>query len=435
MPVTDKQNPNNLTIIPRDQHSISRRDISEAALDVLYTLNRAGFEAYLVGGGVRDLLLERKPKDFDVATNATPDQIRPLFRRARIIGKRFQIVHVPYGREVIEVTTFRAHHKKTETRHHVKRNQSGDAVKDHSGMLLRDNVFGSIEEDASRRDFTINALYYNIADFSVRDFCGGIDDLKNKTLRLIGEPSTRYQEDPVRILRAARFEAKLGFTLARDTAQPIPQFKHLLKQISSARLFDEVLKLLSSGFGEKCFERLQHHQLFEELFPATAEHIAKQPEATELLIQAVRNTDKRIAEGKSVTPAFIYAAMLWPVVNHAYQHNLTLNMPPMVAMHNASTTAITGQLPRTSIPKRFSFPMREIWEMQVRLTRRKGKQPLHLMTHPRFRAGYDFLLLRESSMEIPKDLGPWWTALQETNPPVVSADHPSKRRPPKKRPR
>src|SRR5690554_6525789 len=297
-------------ILTRDQHSVSRKDISEAALKVLYRLHNAGFQAYLVGGCVRYLLLGLHPKDFDVTTNATPEQIRKLFRNCRLVGRRFRLAHVVFGREIIEVATFRGHHDSADSDDSIKVGKQ-----DAEGMLLRDNVYGSIEEDAQRRDFTINALYYNVTRGTIHDYVNGVQDIRNQRVRLIGNPVQRYQEDPVRMLRAVRFAAKLDFEIEPHTAAPIAELAELLYDIPAARLFDEVLKLFLGGQGERTFDLLLEYDLFAPLFPDTDEAIDEQPEYTlKLIRQALRNTDQRINEGRPVTPAFLFAALLWPAL-------------------------------------------------------------------------------------------------------------------------
>ncbi len=394
--------------IPRDQHRVSRSVISEPAKKVLTRLNKAGFEAYLVGGSVRDILLQGKPKDFDIATNATPEEVHELFRNSRLIGRRFRIVHVLFGREVIEVTTFRGN------------GADADAEPDHlrksseHGQLLRDNVYGSLEEDALRRDFTVNALYYCIRDFSVIDFADGVNDLHNRQLRLIGDPETRYREDPVRMLRAVRFAAKLDFDIEPKTEAPIRELAPLLTHIPSARLFEEVLKLLSAGFGEATYEKLIEYELLAPLFPGTAKALAA-GEPDELIRQALRNTDARIAQGKSVTPYFLFAAMLWPALQEEWHRLQDQGEPVQPALHLAIGLVIGRQVKATAIPKRFSAPMKEIWELQLRLPRRQGKRALATMDNPRFRAAYDFLLVRESAGEIEPGLGKWWTDFQRVD--------------------
>lgn len=415
--------------IPRDQHNVSRSVISEPARKVLHRLNKSGYEAYLVGGGVRDILLEGQPKDFDIATNATPEEVHDLFRNSRLIGRRFRIVHVVFGREIIEVTTFRgnAGHTDNDTADDDRRTSE-------HGLLLRDNVYGNQEEDALRRDFTINALYYSIENFAVIDFANGIEDLRNRQLRLIGDPETRYREDPVRMLRAIRFAAKLGFEIEPETKAPIQQLAPLLTHIPSARLFDEVLKLFSAGYGEATYDLLSRHNLLAPLFPDTVKAI-EAGESDELIRQALRNTDARIAQGKSVTPYFLFAAMLWPALQVEWRHRQDNGDPVQPALHGAIGKVIGRQVQATSIPKRFSGPMKEIWELQMRLPRRQGKRAFVTLGHPRFRAAYDFLLVREACGEIEPGLGTWWTEFQRMDErgqermlSELSSDAPKKRR-------
>jgi len=395
--------------IPRDQHNVSRSAISEPAKKVLSRLNNAGYEAYLVGGGVRDILLGSQPKDFDIATSATPEQVHELFRNSRLIGRRFRIVHILFGREVIEATTFRGNAADTD-----EDDDDDDRRTSEHGLLLRDNVYGSMEEDALRRDFTVNALYYCIRDFTVVDFANGMDDLKKRQMRLIGDPETRYREDPVRMLRAIRFAAKLGFTIERETEEPIRKLAPLLTHIPPARLFEEVLKLFSAGYGEVTFDLLSEYDLLAPLFPETAAAIANGG-SDELIRRALRNTDRRIAEGKSVTPYFLFAAMLWPALQAEWNKRQENGDPAQPALHQAINWVIGQQVQATSIPKRFSGPMKEIWELQTRLPRRQGKRSFVTLSHPRFRAAYDFLLVREDAGEIEPGLGQWWTEFQETD--------------------
>ncbi|WP_163559915.1 polynucleotide adenylyltransferase PcnB [Halomonas sp. NO4] len=392
-------------IIPRSDHPVSRQHFSEPALKVLYRLHNAGFEAYLVGGCIRDALLGRMPKDFDVATDATPEQLRDLFRNSRIIGRRFRIVHVRFGREVIEVTTFRGRHGDDHGDHIAHRSEEG--------LLLRDNVWGNIEEDALRRDFTINALYYSIADFSIHDFANGVHDIETRTLRLIGDPETRYREDPVRMLRAVRFAAKLDFQLAPTTEAPIETLAPLLLQIPPARLFDEILKLFMAGHGVATFRLLRHYGLFAMLFPETEEVMAELPWAEPLIEAALASTDRRVEEERPVTPAFLFAALLWGPSQQRQAALEAEGMPPIPAQQAAAQQVISRQLQHIAIPKRFSLPMRDIWELQQRLPKRSGKRARQTREHPRFRAAYDFLLLREAAGEIAPGLGDWWTAFQD----------------------
>jgi len=390
-----------LKIIPRDQHNLSRKNISRFALKVLYRLRDTGYEAYLVGGGVRDLLLEKHPKDFDVATDAHPEQVRAAFSNCRLIGRRFRLAHVHFGREIVEVATFRG----------SSQGEHGERMVE-NGRLLRDNVYGTLEEDALRRDFTVNALYYSIDDFAVRDFFTGFDDLKARKLRMLGNPESRYREDPVRMLRAARFAAKLGFTISEQTRAPIAGLVHLLADIPAARLFDEVLKLFLGGAAEKTFAELVDLDLFPALFPQTARLLAAGGDR-EVLLQALRNTDERLASGKPVTPAFLFAALLWLPYRQALGNGEARDLTPMEAADLASETVIRAQARHTSIPRRFTAPMREIWRMQQRFHSRSGKRPLRFLAHRRFRAAYDFLLLRAHESPDLQELADWWTELQE----------------------
>jgi len=404
----------NWMVYPRDAHTISRKDISDAALKVMYRLNGAGYDAYLVGGGVRDLLLDGHPKDFDVATNATPEQVREQFRNSRIIGRRFKIVHVSFGREIIEVTTFRGHHEREpddDADDDKPANGVQHAARDDAGMLLRDNVYGSIEEDAIRRDFTVNALYYSVKDFTVHDFCNGVEDLKHRVLRIIGHAETRYREDPVRMLRAVRLAAKLGFSIEPATAAPILTLRQLLQNVPPARLFDEILKLFMAGHGVVTFELLREFKLFAQLFPDASAQLSDDANLN-LVINALAGTDQRINDGKTVTPAFLFAALLWPAVRHRKAELETNGMDAMPALHEAANVIINSQCTLITIPRRFQIPMREIWELQLRLPQCSGKRAQRTVEHPRFRAAYDFLLLREQSGEIDPGLGDWWTTFQ-----------------------
>lgn len=397
------RNSDGAVLIPRDQHSISRKNISPAAIKIIKQLEDAGFAAYLVGGGVRDLLLGSHPKDFDVATNAKPEEVKRIFRSARIVGRRFQIVHVRMGREVIEVTTFRGHHEES------------SSARSEDGMLLRDNVYGTLETDAMRRDFTVNALYYTLKDFSVIDYCNGMEDLKQRTLRIIGDPATRYKEDPVRILRALRFAAKLGFSLEPKTAKPIRELSGLLLNVSDARLFEEVLKLFLGGSATATFNLMREYDLLTHLFPGTDKALkAGDDIGASLVEQCMINTDKRIRGDKTVTPAFIYAALLWPALQQQFRL-LSTQMTPTQAWTQAAQNVVNQQLARTAVPKRFLIPMREIWDLQQRLPSRLGMRALRTLDHPRFRAAYDFLLMREAAGEALDGLGVWWTNYQTAN--------------------
>jgi poly(A) polymerase len=370
-------------------------------------LRKAGYQAYLVGGGVRDLLLGREPKDFDVATDASPEEVRQVFRNCRLIGRRFRLAHVHFGAEIIEVATFRGMGDAAE---------EGEREND-EGMLMRDNVYGTHEEDALRRDFTVNALYYSIDDFSIIDFAGGMADLETGTLRLLGDPEQRYREDPVRMLRAARFAAKLGFNINPACERPLFELGYLLEAVPAARLFDEVLKLFMGGTGVHAFEKLRHYDLFKWLFPDTEEALSHEEHAFPItfVLNGLRNTDDRVRMEKPVTPAFLFAVLLWEPVRLMAQTLEKEGLSNSDAIQQASGEILSSQVGRVSIPKRFSLPMREIWLMQHRLEQRQGKRAHRLLTHPRFRAAYDFLALRAESGEVEQELADWWTRFQEIN--------------------
>jgi poly(A) polymerase len=406
----------NATVIERDQHSISRSQISPNALKVLYRLGDGGFHAFLVGGGVRDLLLGGTPKDFDIATDATPEQIKDLFKNARVIGRRFKIIHVRFGREIIEVTTFRAHHHASnEIDDDVSRRkiQGLDSAHSSAGMILRDNVYGNIDEDAMRRDFTVNALYYTTDKFRVLDFTNGMEDLKARKLRIIGDPVERYKEDPVRMLRAIRFSAKLGFSIAEETKRPLDEYAYLLESISPARLFDETLKLMTGGHAAQTFALLRESELGRYLFAPTLDALELSDEKAAKLVElALRNTDNRLAEGKSVTPAFLFAALLWPVLQLRLAHLEKQDANPGQGFHQEASQVLQEQLDYTAVPKRFTIASREIWELQNRLQRRNKRSIDSTFSHQRFRAAYDFLLLREEAGEDLGGLGQWWTDFQ-----------------------
>ncbi|WP_409523748.1 polynucleotide adenylyltransferase PcnB [Nitrincola sp. MINF-07-Sa-05] len=399
-------------VIPESEHRISRRRLDDNAMKVVYRLQDAGYDSHLVGGCIRDMLLQRQPKDYDVATSAHPEEAVELFHRGRLIGRRFKLLHVRFGREVIEVATFRAGHDSED-------NESGEQGRQsEAGLILRDNVYGTIEQDALRRDFTINALYYCVRDYSIYDFANGYIDLQQRIIRMIGDPAQRYREDPVRMLRATRFAAKLGFDIEPETAKPIAELAHLLARIAPARLFDEALKLLQSGHGAASYRQLQRFGLFGYLFPQTQAFLDHGHAGTETIIQQVlRNTDRRLEQGKSVTPAFMFAALLWYPLQERWLEILDEDdLPPLQALHEAANQILGAQVKCTAIPRRFSGPVREIWELQMRLPKRQGKKAELLVTHPRFRAAYDLLLLREAAGEDLDGLGKWWTDYQSSNP-------------------
>ncbi|WP_082870373.1 polynucleotide adenylyltransferase PcnB, partial [Oleiphilus sp. HI0123] len=378
------------SIIPRDQHPVSRSQISPSALKVMHRLHNSGYEAYLVGGGVRDILLGQNPKDFDIATNAHPEEVHALFKNSRLIGRRFKLVHILFGREIIEVATFRG-----------SVNQQDEKQSEH-GMLLRDNEYGSIDEDAVRRDFTINALYYSPKDFCIYDYVDSLDDIKQGLINIIGDPETRYREDPVRMIRALRFAAKLDFDIEEETSGAIREHGQLLSNVAAARLFDEILKLFLSGYGLKIFHLLVDYGLFKPLFPAiahTLENSDKSAIYKKMLEAGLTNTDQRIHQEKPVTPAFLYATLLWPEVDRLWSQLIEEGVPEFPALQQAGQLTLQSQLPHISIPKRFTLMMKEIWEYQIRLTKTHGKRPFHLAEQQRFRAAYDFLLLREQAGE------------------------------------
>lgn len=391
-----------LQVIPNGKHPFSRQEISHNAIKVMEGLNRAGFESYLVGGSIRDALLGTHPKDFDVATDATPEQVKRVFRNARIIGRRFRIVHVRFGREIIEVTTFRG-----------QSDDSRQQVESQTGQLIRDNVYGDMRSDAIRRDFTINALYYSLDDESIYDYTQGLEDISQRQLRMIGDPVTRYKEDPVRLLRAIRFAAKLGFRIEATTAAPIREHASLLQHVAPARLFDEVLKLFLNGSATATYTLLQDYGLIDTLFPATVAVMDKSPYFNGLISAIMTNTDKRIRSEKRVTPAFIYGALLWPAFIYEQHKLVNKGMPVIEAVHQAADKVIAAQLPIIAIPKRFTIPMKQIWELQWRLAQRSGKRAERTLEHEKFRAGYDFLLMREAAGEQLHGLGYWWTRYQE----------------------
>jgi poly(A) polymerase len=384
-------------IIPRAEHTISRKAINHNALKVLYRLHEAGFNAYLVGGCVRDLLLGHTPKDFDIATNARPEEIRRLFKNCRLIGKRFRLAHILFGHDIIEVATFRTHHENAAEIH----------GKSHQGMIVRDNVYGTIEDDAVRRDFRINALYYNIADYSIVDFVGGMQDIKEKTLHMIGDPTKRFHEDPVRLLRAVRFLAKLNINITSETEGPLMKLSHLLEHVSPARLFQEVLKIFQGGETFTTINLLQKYDLISKLF------ICSNAENTLLKI-ALANTDQRIKEKKTVSPAFLFAVILWQPISEQVTQLEKDGIPTYLAIEKALQTIIKQQTERLTIPRLMQLSIREICLLQYRFSYRRGKQPYRLLEHPRFRAGYDLLLLRAQAGEPIKELAKWWEKFHST---------------------
>nr|WP_237158839.1 polynucleotide adenylyltransferase PcnB [Shewanella khirikhana] len=396
---------------PRNAHTISRKNISENALKVLYRLHKAGYEAFLVGGGVRDLLLGMEPKDFDVVTNATPEDIKKLFRNCRLVGRRFRLAHIVFGRDVIEVATFRGHHS----------DEAGDKISkaNAQGRLLRDNVYGSIDEDAERRDFTVNALYYDISDYSIRSYGGGMEDLNDGVLRLIGDPETRYREDPVRMIRAVRFATKLGMRIEEVTAAPIRKLAPLLKDIPAARMYEEVLKLFFAGKAQANLQMMQEYNLFAPLFPLLDDMMREAPkgDCARMATLVMRSTDLRVMEDKPVTPAFFYAALLWyPLKRRAEEIAHESGLSLYDAYFAAMGDVLEQQCQSIAIPKRFSVPARDIWQLQLRFERSQGTRAFKLMENPKFRAAYDLLLMRaEIEGGSLKKSAQWWQNFVEAS--------------------
>jgi poly(A) polymerase len=367
-------------------------------------LQRAGFEAYIVGGAVRDALLGVIPKDFDVATNATPEEVRHEFRRAFIIGRRFKLVHVMFGDETIEVSTFRS-------------NRGGEVEADATGRITSDNVYGTQAEDAARRDFTINALYYDPTKDVVVDFMGGLKDVEKRTLRLIGTAETRYREDPVRMLRAVRLAVKLNCSIAKATATPIREHSELIKNVPPARLFDEIQKLLLSGYANATLAELRKHGLAEGLLPLL-DLIYQQPGGQKFIELALDNTDRRVREDKPVSPAFLFASLLWHQVVKRWSEIEARGEHHVPALMLAMEQVIDEQRETITLPQRFAGITREIWLMQPRFEQRTSKAALRMVEQPRFRAAYDFLLLRAAAGEIEQELADWWTNFIESDPDI-----------------
>lgn len=394
------------TILSRSEHCISRDDIDSNALKVLYRLHKAGYQACLVGGAVRDLLLRHTPKDFDVATDATPEQVNKLFRNCRLIGRRFRLAHIHFGRQIIEVATYRTNHDLTKS-----------GVQNESGRIMQDNVFGALADDVWRRDFTANALYYDISSFSVIDYVDGYEDIKKRRLHLIGDAETRYREDPVRMLRALRFSAKLDFDIDEDSESPIHTLGHLLTDIPAARLYEEALKLFHSGYAARSFELLLEFDLLQYLFPEAAKSIRQDESVKQMIIVAMQNTDDRIRNDMRVTPAFLLAVLLWHAVDTGTHKLVEKGMPYSIAIQKAATKVLSQQSSSVSIPRRFTSTMRDIWGLQTRFHYRAGKRAMSVIEHAKFRAGYDFLCIRAQATEgengdsLKQDCK-WWTDLQ-----------------------
>ena len=460
-------------VIPRAEHSISRSHVSSNALRVLYRLKDGGFQAFLVGGCVRDLLLGMEPKDFDVATDALPEQVKRLFRNCRLVGRRFRLAHVFFGQEIIEVATFRAASAPSQGEDPLAdadpedgeaaelddpellagsmgeatagAEQAGDPAEedraiaerasgrasgrearppidddsermfDETGRILRDNVYGTIDEDVWRRDFTANSLYYNIADFSIWDYVCGVEDIAARRLRLIGDPETRFREDPVRMLRAARFEAKLGFEIDPETAEPIGRLRELLSGVPPARLFDEMLKLFLTGHGARSLEVLQRRGLLAQLLPSVDAYLGAHAGGLveRLLVKGLANTDTRAVAGRPVTPTFLLALLLYGPIAQIIE-----SMPPekwheLSAIAEACDRAVRQAQAHLTIPKRFSLGLSEMFSLQPRLEHPSGRRSLRLLSHPRFRAAYDLLLLRAELGLASPEMARWWTQVQE----------------------
>ncbi len=395
-------------VIAFKNHGVARSQISACALSVTDTLQGKGYAAFVVGGAVRDLLLKRTPKDFDVATSATPEEVRGLFRRSRIIGRRFQIVHVMCGRETVEVSTFRAGH---DTSGNDGEDAADKGKTDEHGRILRDNVFGNQAQDATRRDLSINALFYDPATQEVHDYHGGVKDLHERRLRMIGDPVQRYREDPVRMLRAVRFAAALDFEIDPATRKPIRELGDLLQNVPPARLFDEMMKLLLSGHAVETVKRLRKDGLHHGLLPLL-DVILEQPLGERFVMLALKNTDLRIRAEKGVSPAFLFATLLWHEVLAAWKSIEAGGIPPIPALFKAMDQVLQMQAEKLAIPRRYGGDMKDIWAMQPRFEQRSGRRPHRLLELPRFRAGYDFLLLRCESGELDMELGEWWTQFQ-----------------------
>jgi len=389
-------------IIPQGAHGVGRDAISSCALRTTQMLQRHDFAAFIVGGAVRDLLLGRRPKDFDIATSATPEEVRGLFRRSRVIGRRFRLVHVMCGPERVEVSTFRGSNPVEE---------DGERVSDEHGRILRDNVFGTQEQDATRRDFTINALFYDPSSQEIWDYHGGVPDLIKRRLRMIGDPETRYREDPIRMLRAVRLAASRGLEIDAATRRPIRRLAGLLAHVPPSRLLDELLKLLLSGHAAEGVAQLRKEGLHHGVLPLLDAAMGRGA-GGRFVVAALTNTDERVLAGKPVSPGFLFAALLWPEVHAEWTRLEERGGPTIPALYEAMDHVMRAQAGKLAIPHRYGADMREIWAMQPRFSQRAGKRPYRLLEHPRFRAGYDFLRLRCASGELGDELGEWWERFQ-----------------------
>ncbi|HJS37628.1 MAG TPA: polynucleotide adenylyltransferase PcnB [Burkholderiales bacterium] len=387
--------------VGRDRHPLRREALSTGALKTCDVLRQAGFSACVVGGAVRDLLLGIEPKDFDVATDARPEQVKPLFRRALIIGRRFRLVHVVMGQETVEVSTFRAA-------------DAANADRDEHGRVLRDNVFGTQEEDARRRDFTVNALYFDPATEEIIDYHGGLADLRKRVLRMIGDPETRYREDPVRMLRAVRLAAKLGLTVESATRGPIRKLAPLIERVPPARVFDEMLKLLMSGHASACVRQLREEGLSKGVLPLL-DVILEQPLGERFVTLALAQTDERVLSERPVSPAFLFAALLWHEVLAASKSRQAKGERPVPALEAAMDKVLDAQYEKLALTRKLTATMREVWTMQPRFEQRGGQRPYRLLEAPRFRMGYDFLALRAASGEVSAELEAWWRTFQHAD--------------------
>ena len=394
--------------VPRERHGLSREAISPAAAKVCTLLREGGYSAYVVGGAVRDLLLGIEPKDYDIATDARPEQVKPLFRRALIIGRRFRLVHVMLGHETIEVSTFRAATPETAA------DRQSAHMQDEHGRVLRDNVFGTQEEDARRRDFSVNALYFDPVSEEVVDFHGGLADLKKRVLRVIGDPATRFREDPVRMLRAVRLGAKLGLRLDSATREPIAEMAPLMERVPPARLFDEMLKLLLSGHASACLRQLREVGLHKGVLPLL-DVILEQPLGERFVTLALAQTDERVQTDRPVSPAFLFAALLWHEVLAAWKAREKRGERPIPALEAAMDEVLDVQCEKMAITRKLTATMREVWSMQPRFEQRSGQRAYRLLESPRFRMSYDFLALRAASGEVPAELEAWWRAFQSAD--------------------
>jgi len=383
--------------VPKEQHGIGREAISQGSRKVCEVLHGHGYQAYIVGGAVRDLLLGLRPKDFDVATDAYPEEVHKAFRRSRLIGKRFRLVHVMFGEETVEVSTFRAR---------------TPAETDEHGRVLRDNIYGTREDDAIRRDFTINALYYDPASETLLDYHNGLRDLQRKSVRIIGDARARYREDPLRMLRAVRFAAKAGFAIDERTRKPIRELAHLLGNVPPSRVYEEMQKLLLSGHAATGLRELRSESLHHGLLPLL-DVIFEQPMGERFVTLALEQTDSRVRSGKSVSPAFLFAALLWHEVLAAWKKAQQRGLKPIPALFEAMDAVLDIQTDKLAIPRRLTAVMKEIWALQPRFEQRSGRRPFGLLAHERFRAGFDFLVLRSGSGEAPEELAQWWEKFQQ----------------------